>query len=211
MFSIYFMYTGLGHLLVPKDSKPDSPTWVTWEQSRVSSSTKHHKYSFVPSLPHHRLAQLSLHWHLAWTYQSCLCPRLGHSSKRKRRRSLSGPHLVDEVFLAPPSALPHSRAQSPPLLLGQRARRESERQAAEGEQEDQGALRLRTKRLQTKMSTLLRLHPSGKLVPASPWSFLPNLRSPKKPGPTSSCSPALRFTVVMISMQRLTRFLHWKN
>ena len=81
----------------------------------------------------------------------------------------------------------------------------------EEQEEDQGALRLGTKRLQTKMSTLLRLHPSGKLVPASPRSSLPNLRSPKKPGPTSRCRPALRFTVVMISMQRLTCFLHWKN
>ena len=64
LFSIFFMYTCLGHLLAPKDSKPYSPTWVTWEQSRVTSSTKHCKYSFVPSLPHHSL------WRLAWTYRS---------------------------------------------------------------------------------------------------------------------------------------------
>lgn len=40
---------------------------------------------------------------------------------------------------------------------------------------------------------------------------LPNLCSPKKPQPTSSCPLALCFMAFMRSMQRLTCFLHGKN
>ena len=200
LFSIYFMYTCIGHLLAPKDSKPYSPTWVTWEKSRVPRSTKHCKYPFVPSLPHHSLAQLPLHWHLVWTYQSCLCPRLGHSSKRKRRRSLSGPHLVDEAFLAPPSALLHSRAQSPPLLLGQRCTR-ARWEKWEASCGGRNSRRTEVSWGSAQSAYRQRWANSCGFIPLENWYLLlhggslPNLCSPKKPRPTSSCYPALRFMV----------------
>lgn len=103
----------------------------------------------------------SLTWHLEWTYQSCVCQQLDHSSKRKHRRSFSGSHLAGEVFLGPPSALQHSRAQSPLPLPGQSAQGHGEKNDREGQlsetsywsqwghrRKKQGQLRLRTKGLQ---------------------------------------------------------------
>lgn len=74
----------------------------------------------------------SLTWHWEWTYLSCVYQQLDHSSKRKHRRSFSGSHLAGEVFLGPPSALQHSRAQSPLPLPGQSAQGHVRKMIGEG-------------------------------------------------------------------------------
>lgn len=83
--------------------------------------TKHFKYSFSPFPSQDSFPPSFLYsWYLQWTYQSCLCQQHDHNSKRKHRKSFSGPPPAGEVFLGPPLALQHSRAQSPSSLPGQR-------------------------------------------------------------------------------------------
>lgn len=55
-----------------------------------------------PPFPTTGLPSSPLHWHLAWTYQSCLCPRLDHSSKRKREGASLDLIWVDKFSLHHP-------------------------------------------------------------------------------------------------------------
>lgn len=129
----------------------------------------------------------SLTWHLEWTYQSCECQQLDRNNKRKHRRSSSGSHVVGEVFLGPPSALQHSRAQSPLPLPGQSAQGHGEKMIGEGttlwgklleptrrQEEETRNAEAQDKRL-TEMSKLPQPCWSGGKAPASLCSSPPQL------------------------------------
>lgn len=193
LFSIYFMYTGLGHLLAPKDSKPYSLPleWRGAKQGEQLNKALQILLCPLPSPPQACPAPCT--GHLAWTYQSCLCPRLGHSSKRKRRRSLSGPHLVDEVFLAPPSALLHSRLSKPTSPVGAKVHR-----GKVGKWEA-GCWGRNTRRTKAYWGSGQRWANFCSFIPLENWYLLlhggsfPNLRSPKKPRPPWAVPPSTVF------------------